>query len=78
MDIGYKMIKDIGDFISMTDQLIFKFPANKIYKREDFYVSPSNQEAYDFVNNWPRWIKRIVNIFGPQGCGKTHIASFKK
>ena len=62
----------------MTDQLILKFPSNKVYLKEDFYVSPSNQEAYDFVDSWPKWIKRIVNIFGPTGSGKTHIASMLK
>ena len=62
----------------MNDQLILKFPANKAYKKEDFYVSPSNQEAYDFINNWPKWIKRIINIFGPSGSGKSHLASILK
>ena len=62
----------------MTGQLILKFPSKKIYLREDFYVSPSNQEAYDFINSWPKWVKRIANIFGPAGPGKTHIASFLK
>ena len=62
----------------MNDQLIFKFPSNHVYLKEDFYVSPSNQEAYDFINSWPKWIKRIVNIFGPQGSGKTHLASILK
>ena len=62
----------------MNDQLILKFPSRQAYKREDFYVSPSNQEAYDFINSWPRWIKRIVNIFGPSGSGKSHLASILK
>ena len=62
----------------MSDQLILKFPSHQAYKKEDFYVSPSNQEAYDFINNWPRWIKRIINIFGPSGSGKTHLASILK
>ena len=59
----------------MTDQLILKFPSNKIYLKEDFYVSKSNKDAYNFVNTWPKWIKRTANIFGPIGSGKTHIAS---
>jgi len=59
----------------MNDQLILKFPAQKAYKKEDFYVSQSNQKAYDFINSWPKWIKRIVNIFGPSGSGKTHLTS---
>ena len=62
----------------MTDQLILKFPTNNVYLKEDFYVSSSNQEAYEFINNWPKWIKRIVNIFGPSGSGKTHLASILK
>ena len=62
----------------MNDQLILKFPAHQAYKKEDFYVSPSNQEAYDFINSWPKWIKRIINIFGPVGSGKTHLASILK
>ena len=62
----------------MNDQLILKFPSHNAYKKEDFYVSPSNLEAYDFINGWPRWIKRIVNIFGPSGSGKSHLASILK
>ena len=62
----------------MTDQLILKFPKNKVYLKEDFYVSPSNYKAYEFVNSWPRWIKRIANIFGPPGSGKTHLTSILK
>jgi len=62
----------------MNDQLILKFPEHRAYKREDFYVSPSNEEAYDFINSWPKWIKRIVNIFGPTGSGKSHLASILK
>ena len=62
----------------MSDQLILKFPEHLAYKREDFYVSPSNREAYDFINSWPKWLKRIVNIFGPSGSGKSHLASMLK
>ena len=62
----------------MSDQLILKFPEHLAYIREDFYVSPSNREAYDFINSWPKWLKRIVNIFGPSGSGKSHLASILK
>ena len=62
----------------MNDQLILKFPTQQVYKKEDFYVSSSNQEAYDFINSWPKWIKRIINIFGPSGSGKSHLASMLK
>ena len=62
----------------MNDQLILRFPIHQIYKKEDYYVSPSNQEAYDFINSWPKWIKRIMKIFGPSGSGKSHLASILK
>ena len=62
----------------MSDQLILKFPTKQAYKKEDFYVSSSNQKAYDFINSWPKWIKRIVNIFGPSASGKSHLVSILK
>ena len=62
----------------MTDQLILKFPTNKAYLKEDFYVSSSNQQAYNFISSWPKWVKKIANIFGPSGSGKTHLASILK
>ena len=62
----------------MTDQLILKFPKDNVYLKEDFYVSSGNKEAYEFVSSWPKWIKRIANIFGPSGSGKTHLASILK
>ena len=62
----------------MTDQLILNFPSKNAYLKDDFYVSPSNQDAYNFIDSWPKWMKRIVNIFGPSGSGKTHLASMLK
>ena len=44
----------------MNDQLILKFPSKKAYLKEDFYVSESNEKAYDFVNAWPKWIKKYL------------------
>ena len=72
------MTKDTGHFIKMTDQLILKFPTNQVYLKEDFYVSSSNQQAYNFIVSWPKWVKRMANIFGPSGSGKTHLASILK
>ena len=71
------MNKADGQYI-VNDQLILKFPTNKIYLKEDYYVSTSNRDAYDFIDSWPKWIKRIANIFGPSGSGKTHLVSILK
>ena len=62
----------------MTDQLLLKFPSRKAYSKEDFYVSSSNNEAFKLIESWPKWIKKTVNIFGPQGSGKTHLISMLK
>ena len=62
----------------MTDQLVLQFPANHVYLKEDFYVSSSNQKAYDFINSWPKWIQQTASIFGPPGSGKTHLAPILK
>jgi len=62
----------------MNDQLLLKFPSRKAYSKEDFYVSSSNNEAFKLIESWPKWIKKAVNIFGPAGSGKTHLASILK
>ena len=62
----------------MNDQLLLKFPQNKVFLKDDFYVSESNKKAFDLIDCWPRWIRRIANIYGPGGSGKTHLASILK
>ena len=60
-------------------QLTFKFPFKTNYFEEDFYVSKNNFSAYKLIESWPKWSSRYINIFGPTGCGKTHLANiFKK
>ena len=71
------MIKVDGWFV-VNEQLILNFKTKKIYLKEDFYVSKSNKEAYDFIDSWPKWMKRIANIFGPKGSGKTHLSEILK
>ena len=71
------MIKVDGWFV-VNEQLILNFPTKKIYLKEDFYVSKSNKEAYNFIDSWPKWMKRIANIFGPKGSGKTHLSEILK
>ena len=59
----------------MNDQLIFNFPTSKIYLKEDFYITESNSEVFNYLDSWPKWSKNIINIFGPHGSGKSHLAS---
>ncbi len=56
-------------------QLIFKFPFKTKYYEQDYYVSSNNFSAYRLIECWPNWPQKWVNIFGPRGCGKTHLAN---
>jgi len=40
----------------------------------DFLVAPSNQQAIQWLDQWPRWPAPALTIHGPAGCGKTHLA----
>lgn len=59
----------------MSEQLIFTFPFKKSYSSQDFYVSKNNFNAFKLIESWPKWSSRFVNIFGPKGCGKTHLVN---
>jgi chromosomal replication initiation ATPase DnaA len=56
-------------------QLVFKFPFKTKYFEQDYYVSSNNFSAYRLVESWPNWPGKWINIFGPNGCGKTHLAN---
>ena len=60
-------------------QLIFKFPFKTKYYEQDYYVSSNNFSAYRLIESWPNnWPDKWVNIFGPKGCGKTHLTNILK
>ena len=59
-------------------QLIFKFPFKTNYKEKDFFVSSNNFEAYKLIESWPKWPDKWINIYGPTGCGKTHLTNILK
>ncbi len=59
-------------------QLIFKFPFKAVYDEQDYYVSSNNFSAYRLIESWPNWPDKWVNIYGPKGCGKTHLSNILK
>lgn len=42
--------------------------------REDFFVAPGNTEAVAWIDRWPGWPGHAAALFGPAGCGKSHLA----
>ena len=63
---------------NLMGQLVFKFPFKTKYYEQDYYVSSNNFSAYRLIENWPNWPDKWVNIFGPKGCGKTHLSNILK
>jgi DnaA regulatory inactivator Hda len=42
--------------------------------REDFFVAPGNADAVAWIDRWPAWPGQVLALFGPPGCGKSHLA----
>ena len=59
-------------------QLVFKFPFKMKYYEQDYYVSSNNFSVYKLIESWPNWPDKWVNIYGPKGCGKTHLSNILK
>lgn len=56
-------------------QLALEFPHRPSLGREDFMVAGCNSEAVGTIDMWPNWPYFAICIYGPAGCGKTHLAN---
>jgi len=61
-----------------ANQIPLSFPVTPAMAREDFLVSDSNREALAWIDRWPYWNAPLLYIYGPEGSGKTHLASIWK
>tara|TARA_B100000579_G_C22740452_1_gene808836 strand:+ start:568 stop:1224 length:657 start_codon:yes stop_codon:yes gene_type:complete len=60
------------------NQLLLDFDIKRNFNEHDYYVSDSNYFAFNLIENWPKWEKKILNISGEKFCGKTHLANIFK
>ena len=60
--------------ISNIHQLPFDFAHPPYLGRSDFIKAPCNAEALSIIESWPNWPQFGVCIYGPEHCGKTHLA----
>lgn len=54
-------------------QLTFDLPLRPATGVEDFLVAPSNAEAVAWLDRWPEWPGPALVLWGPTGCGKSHL-----
>ena len=45
------------------------------FGREDFLESQSNTAALRLIDRWPDWPDRVLLLLGPEGAGKSHLAT---
>ena len=60
------------------NQLLLDFDIKKNFNDHDYYVSDSIYFAFNLIDKWPKWEKRILNISGERFSGKTHLANIFK
>jgi chromosomal replication initiation ATPase DnaA len=56
-------------------QLVLALDHAESFAREDFLAGPSNSAALALIERWPDWPARAMVLVGPEGSGKTHLAS---
>ena len=64
--------------MSELNQLLLDLNYKQNFNDHDFYVSKSNYFAFNIINKWPKWEKKILNICGEKFSGKTHLANIFK
>jgi len=57
----------------MIRQLALQLPHRPAMDAEDFLVAPNNADAVAWIDRWPDWPAPALVLYGPPGCGKTHL-----
>jgi chromosomal replication initiation ATPase DnaA len=60
---------------SRPRQLALALDHAESYAREDFLSGPANQAALKLIDSWPDWPASAIALVGPEGSGKSHLAS---
>ena len=71
-------MSDTGDVMTRKmQQMPLEMPFPKLQGRDDFIISDCNRLAAAWINRWPDWPKpgHSLNLVGPAGAGKSHLAA---
>lgn len=58
-----------------SDQLLLPLNLDTVSEQETFFVNASNTQAWSWIQAWPRWPNHGLVFYGPDGGGKTYLAS---
>lgn len=58
-----------------ASQLPLPLPSTAALSRSDFIVAPANAKALRYIEAWPDWPVSVLALYGPAGCGKSHLVS---
>ena len=56
-------------------QLAFTLPHAESLTRDNFLEGAANAQALALIDTWPDWPNRVMMLAGPEGSGKSHLAS---
>lgn len=56
-------------------QLALALPHAESLSRDDFLEGPANEAGLALIDGWPDWPNRIMLLVGPEGSGKSHLAT---
>ena len=56
-------------------QLAFALPHAESFTRDNFLEGPANAAGLALIDSWPDWPNRIMQLVGPEGAGKSHLAA---
>ena len=59
----------------MPQQLRLRLQRPTRFTRDEFVAGASNAAALEALDSWPRWPGGCLVLVGPEGVGKTHLAS---
>jgi len=63
----------LADGQKVSPQLPLPLPPPVSLAGEDFLVAGPNRDAVERLQAWPAWRTPTLVLWGPTGCGKTHL-----